>query len=335
MKIVRWGVGTAVALTVAVGVVLAPSAFAHDDKGLQAIGLTKDGRSLVKFTTADPGKAEKIGDVQCPAPAPHTAGGAPGLNDMLPDGGLPASHVEPKPEHKAEPKPSSCTLVGIDYRVQNGKLYGLGSDGTIYTIDEKTAKATPVGKLSIALQGKFFGVDFNPAANALRVISDTGQNLRQPFAGGTGDGPNPNTATIADGTLNYGGTTATGVSAAGYTNNDLDGTGVPGPMGEPAVGTATQLFDIDTKKDQLALQNPPNAGTLTGIGPLPKIGPNAGFDIFSTLKNGSTVDNDAFAVVEKDGTWKLLAVSLADGSSADRGTFKKDVVDLAIKLDQS
>ena len=32
-----------------------------------------------------------------------------------------------------------------------------------------------------------FGVDFNPAANALRVVSNTGQNLRQPF--GSEDAP--------------------------------------------------------------------------------------------------------------------------------------------------
>ena len=32
------------------------------------------------------------------------------------------------------------------------------------------------------LEGENFGVDFNPAANALRIVSDTGQNLRQPFA---------------------------------------------------------------------------------------------------------------------------------------------------------
>jgi hypothetical protein len=30
----------------------------------------------------------------------------------------------------------------------------------------------------VALQGTRFGVDFNPAANRLRVISDLGQNLR-------------------------------------------------------------------------------------------------------------------------------------------------------------
>ncbi|MFJ3819325.1 DUF4394 domain-containing protein, partial [Streptomyces sp. NPDC090056] len=68
-------------------------------------------------------------------------------------------------------------LVGIDFRVQNGKLYGVGDKGGIYTLDDK-AGAVKVSQLTVALQGKYFGVDFNPAANRLRVISDTGQNLR-------------------------------------------------------------------------------------------------------------------------------------------------------------
>ena len=35
-------------------------------------------------------------------------------------------------------------LVGIDFRVQDGKLYGVGNGGGIYTIDTKTAVATMV-----------------------------------------------------------------------------------------------------------------------------------------------------------------------------------------------
>ena len=53
--------------------------------------------------------------------------------------------------------------------------------GGVYTIDDgrrgHQGQATEV-----ELDGQNFGVDFNPAANALRIISDTGQNLRQPFA---------------------------------------------------------------------------------------------------------------------------------------------------------
>ncbi|MGI8533281.1 MAG: DUF4394 domain-containing protein [Candidatus Limnocylindrales bacterium] len=88
-------------------------------------------------------------------------------------------------------------IVGIDYRVANGLLYALGDQGGIYTVDDDDASATKVDQLDIALVGDFFGVDFNPAADALRVISDQGQDLRHPFAGPTAG------TTVMDGTLNY------------------------------------------------------------------------------------------------------------------------------------
>jgi hypothetical protein len=34
-----------------------------------------------------------------------------------------------------------------------------------------------VSQLTVGLMGNAFGVDFNPAANRLRVVSDLGQNL--------------------------------------------------------------------------------------------------------------------------------------------------------------
>jgi Domain of unknown function (DUF4394) len=129
-------------------------------------------------------------------------------------------------------------LVGIDFRVQDGKLYGVGDGGGIYTIDTKTAVATLVMNLTVSLDGQFFGVDFNPAANALRIISNTGQNLRQPFAA-------PG-MTQTDGNLNYPGLTpinpALGLTGAAYTNNDLD------------PNTGTTLFDIDTTLNQVVIQ---------------------------------------------------------------------------------
>ena len=88
-------------------------------------------------------------------------------------------------------------LVGIDFRVQDGQLYGVGQGGLIYTIDTNTAMATLILSLNVSLAGDFFGVDFNPAANALRIISNTGQNLPQPLAGPLAG------MTQTDATLNY------------------------------------------------------------------------------------------------------------------------------------
>lgn len=289
MTILRRAALAAVALSAVVGAVAAPSAFAHDPKGLDAIGLAGDGTELVAFRTDDPEGAETIGPVT-------------GLT----------GEVE---------------LVGIDYRVQNERLYGVGDGGGIYLLDEGSAAAEKVGQLTVALAGTFFGVDFDPAANALRIVSNTGQNLRQPF----GDGDAPMGATVIDSPLNRSGqgvfspTPATGITAAAYINNDLD------------PDTGTNLIDIDTRDDRLAAQFPANEGTLRGIGNLGELGELAGdtgLDIYSRSTYDDMRDDDAFATVRIGTEFRLLAVDLFDSEFVDRGPFTTDVLDLAIRLDQ-
>ena len=74
---------------------------------------------------------------------------------------------------------TGASLVGIDYRPSNGTLYGVSSDSKLYTVDAASGAATAVGgTFSTALSGTVFGVDFNPAADKLRVVSNTGQNMR-------------------------------------------------------------------------------------------------------------------------------------------------------------
>ena len=207
-------------------------------------------------------------------------------------------------------------LVGIDYRVQDGKLYGVGNAGGVYSLTD-AGQASKVKQLTVALTGTTFGVDFNPAANALRVVSDTGQNLRQPFA-------DLAAATVADGTLAYtAGTPATGVTGAAYTNNDAD------------PNTATTLFDLDTTLDQIAVQSPANAGSLAPTGKLGiDAGPDAGFDIYSTVRNGSTVDVTGFATAQVGGRYSLYRITLLTGKADRVGTFDRAVTDIAIPLDQ-
>lgn len=213
-------------------------------------------------------------------------------------------------------------LVGIDYRVQDGKLYGVSDAGGVYSITDR-GTATKVKQLTVALQGTTFGVDFNPAANALRVISDTGQNLRQPFADLTA-------GTVMDGTLTNpptppatAGTTATGVTGAAYTNNDTD------------ADTATTLYDLDTALDQISIQSPANAGSLAATGKLGvDAGLDAGFDIYSTVRDGSTVDLMAYAVVQVNGRYSLYDITLFSGNADRVGGFDRNVTDLAIPLNQ-
>jgi hypothetical protein len=210
-------------------------------------------------------------------------------------------------------------LVGIDYRPATGDLYGLGDAGGVYVVDPSSAEASLRARLNVALQGTQFGVDFNPTVDRLRIVSDAGQNLRANVVDGT---------TTVDGPLNYLGpppvSPALGVTGVAYTNNDAD------------ANTATTLFDIDTSLDQIAVQAPPNAGTLNPTG---KLGVDAsspvGFDIYSTIDStGTTVDNDAFASLTTASGSAFYSIDPLTGRAWRVGSFRVPVVDIAIPLDQ-
>ncbi|MFJ3637449.1 DUF4394 domain-containing protein [Streptomyces sp. NPDC090112] len=249
--------------------------------GLSAIGLTGDQR-LVEFAVNNPSKTWSLGRVS-------------GLS-------------------------GDTKLVGIDFRVQNEKLYGVGDRGGVYTLDTGNAAAVKVSQLTVALAGTAFGVDFNPAANRLRVISDTGQNLRHNI-----DDPAAPLTTTVDGTLTNPTTppsTATGVTGAAYTNNDLN------------AATATTLFDLDTMADRISLQSPANTGTLAPTGMLGvDADPDAGFDIHY---NPATGVNRGFAAIGTAGTYRLYAVDVLTGRATDKGAFpsRYQVTDLALPINQ-
>ncbi|MGR0303810.1 DUF4394 domain-containing protein [Acinetobacter beijerinckii] len=162
-------------------------------------------------------------------------------------------------------------FVGIDYRLRtatdhSGKLYGLTNKANLYTINPESGLASLVSTLKpaagssfTALDGTSFAVDFNPTADRLRVISNTGQNLR--INVDTGD-------TIKDGDIN--GASGAQVTAAAYTNS----------FKTPVATLATELFDLDQTNKTLTKQNPPNNGTLSLIGNLGiNLGTDNGFDI--------------------------------------------------------
>lgn len=211
-------------------------------------------------------------------------------------------------------------LVGIDYRVQDGLLYGVGDAGGVYSIDTASAVATLVNRIGPALEGTRFGVDFNPAADRLRIVSNTGQNLRHNInAGGV---------TLTDGALNYtAGTPAQGVVGAAYTNNDLS-----------ATTTATTLFVLDATLDQVALQSPPNAGSLVPTGKLTlDASALSGFDIYSSVRDGVTRGNRALATtVGADGLAVLHKLDLLTGKATARGALPAGIVviDIAVPLYQ-
>jgi hypothetical protein len=222
--------------------------------------------------------------------------------------------------------PAGASLIGIDVRPLDGKLYTVakvGTTGRLYTVAPETGQATFVatlvagGTTPIALQGTQFGFDFNPAADALRIVSDAGQNLRAlPSDRAAG----PVGTTFTDGTLNDAGTTAAGITAAAYTNNDND------------AATGTTLYDIDSRLDGLAIQNPPNAGTLVRVGGLGvETTSAAGFDIRTV-----GTSNIAYAsLTEQRGRGATLAtlyqVDLATGATTSLGKIggPKTLIDIA------
>ena len=205
-------------------------------------------------------------------------------------------------------------LLGIDERPADHKVYAVGDKGGIYVVNRSTGVLRKASQLSVALEGTHFGVDFNPAADRLRIISDTGQNLRHDVSQAT-------PVTAVDGALNYEGTTATGLTAAAYTNSDNDAT------------SGTTLFDLDMTRDQVVQQVPANSGNLLVSGKFgPRQGPVAGFDIVGSNTGTRTVDNTGFASIRPTGGGlaTLYSVNLLSGKFTKVAKFDKDIADIAI-----
>jgi hypothetical protein len=155
-------------------------------------------------------------------------------------------------------------LLGIDYRMGPNKLasgfYGLGNEGGVYRINTLTGRLTKVSQVTVELEGVRFAIDFDPASGQLRIVSNTGQNLRHTIGG----------VTTVDGDLNYSGNQAHGIAGIAYTNNDR------------SVFTGSRLIAIDTAADQIAAQLPGNDGTLTTMTALERpVHTIVGFDILT------------------------------------------------------
>lgn len=197
-------------------------------------------------------------------------------------------------------------VVGIDFRPANNLLYAVGSTSRLYTINVSSGAATQVGtgQFTTLLAGTEFGVDFNPVPDRLRVISNTGQNLRI----------NPNDGTlVVDTPLNPG---TPQVTAAAYTNS------VAGAVN-------TTLYDIDSGTDQLLISTNPNGGVVAPVGALGiDISAVNGFDI-------SALDNSAFAIFQPAvglSTSSLYRINLSTGAATLVAPFSITLRGLALSL---
>ncbi len=230
-------------------------------------------------------------------------------------------------------------FVGIDFRPQNGLLYGLtatpsggGSAVRLYAISTQTGVATPLAAAQtftsdaqgtpVLVQGTNFGFDFNPAADRIRVVTDAGVNFRMnPNTGlivdGNNDGtaPNPANGVNPDGPLTQGGD-ASRADGSAYTNNNPN-------------AFSTVLYALDSGSNRFFIQNP-NTGTLvggaTGQGtvittdgttPLDFDGVN-GFD-YITATTG-TAPGQAFAILTVDGSTNLYTIDVGNGAATGIAT---------------
>ncbi|MEO7658932.1 MAG: DUF4394 domain-containing protein, partial [Pyrinomonadaceae bacterium] len=197
-------------------------------------------------------------------------------------------------------------LEGIDFRPLNGQLYGVTTDGAaerVVRIDTASGVITRIGPgANTATNDFFFGVDFNPVPDRLRVAGDVGSNRRfnpidgsvildTRFAYAPGDpnfGAVPNIVHVAY-SDNFEGATVTTLYGIDATRNILVRIG--GPNGNPS----------------------PNGGLLTTIGPL-GVDPESfgGFDI--AQRTGT-----AYAALRVNGISTLYTINLTTGATTKIG----------------
>ena len=210
-------------------------------------------------------------------------------------------------------------VVGMDFRVARGVLYVLADSGQLYTANTATATLTPVGTASGAgpvLRGQRVGVDFNPVADRLRVVTASGQNWRlHPDTGAWVDADAAQEGVQGDGALAYAADDAQAgstpkIGAAAYTyNKDND--------------KLTTNYAIDLAGAKLVMQGSregttpavsPNTGKLRTVGSLgvSRV-TEVAFDI-------ADINNAAMAALGDGRRTRLYQVDLNTGKAKLLGT---------------
>jgi hypothetical protein len=204
-------------------------------------------------------------------------------------------------------------LIGIDYRVAKGQLFGLGASGQLYRIDAVSAVATPVGSPVALPEGREFGFDFNPTVDRIRVVSDAGFNLRlHPDTGAAVDFAPDNAGFQPDGVLAYVAgdrhiAARPDILAAGYTYNADDEKLTTNYAIDGALGTLAMQGSREGASPTVS----PNLGVLTTIG---ELGTGALADAHLDI---SDITNTALAALTPEGgTTQLYRVDLESGKAS-------------------
>jgi len=200
-------------------------------------------------------------------------------------------------------------LVGADYRPADGKLYAVltGSGGSrVAQLDPLTGALSSPVTLSVALDAAAtdFGVDFNPVPDRLRVVSNTGQNLRINVADGV---------TTADGTLKLDRRTATttdivGITGVAYSNSFKE-------------ACRTTIYYLNSASGMLLTSADPNAGTVFNVGALgvAAVAMN-GFEVVTTTAADGLPVNSGLAVLSTGGgAPTLYGINLGSGATTPVG----------------
>lgn len=193
------------------------------------------------------------------------------------------------------------SVVGIDLRPADQKLYLVTVDGSqtgrLYTLNPSSAAATFVAILSQPLNGSFWGMDFSPVTDRIRLVSDSFQNLRV----------NPVTGEVTvDSAISYspgdpGQGSFPALFAIAYTNNFTG-------------AASTTLYGIDVGTDALVRSDSPNSGLLSTVGSLGVDA--AGVEAFDIAPSPV---NHGYALLSVGGSLRLYQIDLATGHASEVG----------------
>jgi hypothetical protein len=143
---------------------------------------------------------------------------------------------------------AGTTIIAISFRPATGQLFARGDDNRLYVISTATGFADLVSGFVTGGTGSFFGMDFSPTSDRIRIVTEGESNFRL--------NPSDSFSTI-DTNLNPAGN----VVAVSYTNSF-------------AGAVSTTLYGIDSTSSSLVMiggldgSPSPNSGAVTTVGPV-------------------------------------------------------------------
>ena len=198
-------------------------------------------------------------------------------------------------------------IIAIDTRVKTKELYGVSNQSIIYKINATTGVATAItGQPMVpAIEGTMVGFDFDPIEDMLRVVSNTGQNLRL--------SPETGQVLVIDTPINPG---TPAIQSAAYSY--------------PGRNTKSFLYTLDVTEQALFRLNPASSGSQDKVSNLGfSFEGDGGFDIsnknlaFAVQYGKSNFPGSSAGSVSHDDitvdAYRLLSINLTYGGAKSYG----------------